>query len=190
MHFFTRLSPNTLLLLTVFCQIVIMGLAWGFTGVIWYTGVLPLPDNVVHLIREHPTVLTLIVTLIATALSITTLMCFKFAIKRALRHYLSGKSITLFKLRIVIALSLSDWILRWRFPKLSALTLAVYGVVTFLSTSWSTFLLPTPFQWPVEMFRTELDFASTAFLDQLSTDLNSTVLNSVGMLKNRSSTCV
>jgi hypothetical protein len=52
-----------------------MGFAWGFTGGILSTGVLALPDHIVHLIVEYPTVLTLIVTLISTTLSIITSMC-------------------------------------------------------------------------------------------------------------------
>ncbi|KAG1787125.1 uncharacterized protein HD556DRAFT_1410779 [Suillus plorans] len=160
-----RLSATSLLLFTIFGQTVIMGFAWGFTGAILYTGVLALPDNVVHLIVEHPTVLTLIVTLISTALSITTSMC--------------GPSITLFKLRTAIALSRPTWVLRWRFLKLSLLTLVVYAMVTFLSTSWSTLLLPTLVEWPVGTFGTELDLGSAAFVDQLSTDLTTPNANSV-----------
>lgn len=40
-----------------------------------FTGVLALPDHIVRLIVEYPTVLTLIVTLISTTLSIATSMC-------------------------------------------------------------------------------------------------------------------
>ncbi|KAG2028808.1 hypothetical protein BDR03DRAFT_976296 [Suillus americanus] len=45
-------------------------------------------------------------------------------------------------------------------------------MVTFLNTSWGTLLLPTHVQWPVGMFGTELDLGSAAFINQLSTDLN------------------
>ncbi|KAG1877265.1 hypothetical protein F4604DRAFT_1924339 [Suillus subluteus] len=69
-----RLSPTTLLLVTIFGQTVIMGFAWGFTGGILFTGVLALPDHIVRLIVEYPTELTLIVTLISTTLSIITSM--------------------------------------------------------------------------------------------------------------------
>ncbi|KAG2110505.1 uncharacterized protein F5147DRAFT_126459 [Suillus discolor] len=170
-----RLSATSLLLFTIFGQTVILGFAWGFAGAILYTGVLALPDNVVRLIVEHPTVLTLIVTLIATALSITTSMFFTFALKEALRHHLSGPSITLFKLRTAIALSRPTWVLRRKFLKLSLLTLVVYAMVAFLNTSWSTLLLPTLVEWPVGTFGTELDLGSAAFVNQLSTDLNGIV---------------
>ncbi|KAG1787116.1 uncharacterized protein HD556DRAFT_1503726 [Suillus plorans] len=174
-----RLSATSLLLFTIFGQTVILGFAWGFAGAILYTGVLALPDNVVRLIVEHPTVLTLIVTLIATALSITTSMFFTFALKEALRHHLSGPSITLFKLRTAIALSRPTWVLRRRFLKLSLLTLVVYAMVTFLNTSWSTLLLPTLVEWPVGTFGTELDLGSAAFVNQLSTDLTALNPNAV-----------
>ncbi|KAG2031825.1 hypothetical protein BDR03DRAFT_971722 [Suillus americanus] len=55
---------------------------------------------------------------------------------------------------------------------LSVLTLVVSAMVAYLSSSWSTFLLPTVVQWPVPMFGTELDLGSIAFVSQLSTDLN------------------
>ncbi|KAG1817217.1 uncharacterized protein BJ212DRAFT_1351593 [Suillus subaureus] len=65
-----------------------------------------------------------------------------------------------------------------------------YGVCTILNEpsrdmfdaglcSWSTLLLPTLVQWPVATFGTELDFKSVAFVDQLSTDLNTPEANTV-----------
>ncbi|KAG1833236.1 hypothetical protein DFJ58DRAFT_228928 [Suillus subalutaceus] len=97
-------------------------------------------------------------------------MFFTFAIKEAFRRHLSGP-MTLFKLRIAIALSKSTWVLQERFLKLSALTVVVYAMVIFLHTSWGTLLLPTPVQWPVLMSGTELDLGSVAFINQLGTDL-------------------
>ncbi|KAG1817203.1 uncharacterized protein BJ212DRAFT_156982 [Suillus subaureus] len=173
-----RLSPTTLLLVTIFGQTVIMGFAWGFTGGILFADVLALPDHIVHLITEYPTVLTLIVTLISTTLSIITSMFFTFSVKEALRHHLSGP-MTLFKLRTAIALSRPTWVLRWSSLKLSALTLAVYALITFLNTSWSTLLLPTLVQWPVTTFGTELDLGSAAFVNQLNTDINAVNANNV-----------
>ncbi|KAG2095157.1 hypothetical protein BD769DRAFT_1584662 [Suillus cothurnatus] len=164
--------------MTVFGQTVIMGFAWGFTGGILSTGVLALPDHIVHLIVEYPTMLTLIVTLISTTLSIITSMFFTFAVKEALRHHLSGP-MSLFKLRTAIALSRPTWVLQWSSLKLSALTLVVYAVITFLNTSWSTLLLPTLVQWPVVTFGTELDLGSVAFVNQLSTDLVTPEANTV-----------
>ncbi|KAG1837621.1 hypothetical protein DFJ58DRAFT_862786 [Suillus subalutaceus] len=174
------LSPTNLLLVTIFGQTVIMGFAWGFAGEILFTGILALPDHIVQLILEYPTVLTLIVMLISTTLSIITSMFLTFAIKEAFRHHLSGP-MTLLKLRIAIALSKSTWVLksRWRFLKLSALTLVVYAMVTFLNTSWDTLLLPTLVQWPVAIFGMELDLGSAAFVNQLGTDLNAQEANTV-----------
>ncbi|KAG0694013.1 hypothetical protein DFH29DRAFT_363175 [Suillus ampliporus] len=165
-----RLSTTHLLLLTIIGQTVIMGFAWGFTGGILFEGVIPLSDHIVHLIVEYPTVLTLVVTLISTALSIITSMFFTFAVKEALGHHLSGP-IPLVRLRAAIALSRPTWFLRRRFLKLSALTLAVYAVIELLNTSWSTLLLPSVLQWPVPMFGTELDLGSVAFANQLNADL-------------------
>ncbi|KAG1837654.1 hypothetical protein DFJ58DRAFT_144476 [Suillus subalutaceus] len=134
-------SPTNLLLATIFGQTVIMGLAWGFIGGILYTRVLALPDHIVRLIVEYPTVLTLIVTLISTTLSNITSFFFTFAIKEALRHYLSGRSIPLLKLRMAIALSIPTWVLprSRRYLELAALTLAFYAMATFLSARSALF---------------------------------------------------
>ncbi|OAX39862.1 hypothetical protein K503DRAFT_799312 [Rhizopogon vinicolor AM-OR11-026] len=167
-----------LLLLTIFGQTVIMGFAWGFTGGILFEKVIALPDRTVRLIVEHPTVLTLIVTLISTALSIITSGFFTFAVKEALRHHLSGP-MTLFKLRTAIALSRPSWVLRRKYLGLSALTLAVFAMIEFLNSSWSTLLLPTPVQWPVTLTGTELNLGSAAFTSQLSNDLVTYSANSV-----------
>ncbi|OAX39856.1 hypothetical protein K503DRAFT_49717 [Rhizopogon vinicolor AM-OR11-026] len=159
-----------LLLLTIFGQTVIMGFAWGFTGGILFEKVIALPDYIVHLIVEHPTVLTLVVTLISTALSMITSVFFTFAVKEALRHHLSGP-MTLFKLRTAIALSRPSWVLRRKYLGLSALTLAVFAMIEFLNSSWSTLLLPTLVQWPVTLTGTELNLGSVAFTNQLNDDL-------------------
>ncbi|KAG1724509.1 uncharacterized protein EDB91DRAFT_1170737 [Suillus paluster] len=173
-------SPTQLLLLTIFAQTVILGFAWGFTGALVFGTVLVLPDHIVHLIVEYPTVLTLIVTLISTALSIITSMLFTYAVKEALRHHLAlSGPITLFKLRAAIALTGPTKAWRWKYLKLSVLTLAVYAVITFLSSSWSTLLLPTIVRWPVPMSGTELDLGSIAFANQLSVDLNTPQGNGV-----------
>ncbi|KAG0708732.1 hypothetical protein DFH29DRAFT_1035361 [Suillus ampliporus] len=164
-------STTQVLLLTIFGQTVILWFAWGFTGALLLEEVIALPDHVVHLIVEYPTVLTLVVTLISTALSIITSMFFTLAVKQALRHHLSGP-ITLFRLRTAIALTKPTWVWRWKYLQLSALTLVVYVVATFLNSSWSTLLLPTIVRWPIPMFGTELDLGSAAFTNQLSVDLN------------------
>jgi len=64
-----------LLRFTIIGQTVILGFAWGLVGAILFQEVIALPDQVVRLIVEYPTVLTLVVTLIATALSIITSVC-------------------------------------------------------------------------------------------------------------------
>jgi hypothetical protein len=99
-------------------------------------------------------------------------MFFTIAVKEALRHHNLSGPITLFELRTAIALTKPTWVLRWRYLKLSALTLVVYAVVVFLDSSWNTLLLPTRIQWPVKMFGAELDLGSVAFANQLSMDLN------------------
>lgn len=144
--------------------------------------VLTLPDHIVHLIVKYPTELTMIVTLISTLLSIITSWFFKSVVNRASQHYFSElRSITLFELRIAVALSTAPtWV--WpqlKFPRLSAGALAVFAVVTLLHSSWSTLLLPTVVQWPVKMTGTELDLGSVAFGNQLSVDLNGYQANGV-----------
>ncbi|KAG2065132.1 hypothetical protein BDR04DRAFT_188330 [Suillus decipiens] len=175
-------SPTSRLLWAIFAQTAVMAFAWGFTGEILLADVLTLPDHIVYLIVEYPTVLTLIVTLISTILSIITSLFFTSTVKRALRHYLrvSGP-ITLLKLRTAIALSTPTWVWprRRKFLILSALAFVAYAVFTLLNSSWSTLLLPTLVQWSVGMYGTELDLGSVTFVTQLSTDLIGPQANNV-----------
>jgi hypothetical protein len=52
-------------------QIVILALGYGFLGAVAYLEYLAPSDPVCELMRSHPGVLTMIVTLIATVLSVT-----------------------------------------------------------------------------------------------------------------------
>ncbi|KAG2110499.1 uncharacterized protein F5147DRAFT_126140 [Suillus discolor] len=204
-----RLSPTTLLLLTVLGQIVIMGFAWGFTGAIWYMGVLALPDHIVYLIVEYPTVMTLIVTLISTALAIIT-STYVFLCTSSLKSYPSviAQVLHIFRqgsasappFRVIdytvqashcnsaeqadldIAMVISQAV----GPHVGGLCdghISKHEVCAVLNEpsgdmfdaglySWSTFLLPTLIQWPVEIFGTELDLGSAAFVNQLNRDLH------------------
>ncbi|KAG2071073.1 hypothetical protein BDR04DRAFT_572422 [Suillus decipiens] len=133
-------TPTSRFLWTIFSQTVVMGFAWGFTGEILPTDVLPLLDHIVHLIVGYPTVLTLMVTSISTILSIVTSLFFTYAVKKALRHHLSGP-ITLFKLRTAIALSTSTWIWPRRRKSLTlpALAFVAYAVFTLLNSRSAPF---------------------------------------------------
>ncbi|KAG2071076.1 hypothetical protein BDR04DRAFT_1099070 [Suillus decipiens] len=167
---------SLLLLITILGQTVLMSFAWGLIGEILLVDVLALPDNIAGLINIYPTELTLIVTLISTTLAMITSLFFTYAVEKALWHHLSG-SITLFKLRTAIALSTQTWVWRQKFLTLSALVCAVYAAFALLHSSWTTLLLPTSISWPVGMYGTELDLGSTAFENQLRTDLNNMQAN-------------
>ncbi|KAG1817207.1 uncharacterized protein BJ212DRAFT_1480436 [Suillus subaureus] len=83
---YSSLSPTgrEWLIAAMISQTAIWTCAWIFIIEVWRAGVLVLPDHIVHLIVEHPTVLTLVVTLTSTTLSIITSFISAFAIKEAL----------------------------------------------------------------------------------------------------------
>ncbi|KAG2147886.1 uncharacterized protein EDB93DRAFT_1250391 [Suillus bovinus] len=211
-----RLSPATLLLLTIFGQTLIMGFAWGFTGAILYTEVLALPDHVVRLIVKYPTELTLIVTVIATALAITTSM-YVFLYTSSPKYYPSAiaQVLHICRQRSASAPPLRAVDHTVQASHCNCAEQADLGIATEISQavaphvgglcdghisehevcaipneldgdmfdarlySWSTLLLPTPVQWPVRTFGTEIDLGSAAFVSQLSADLTTLNPNAV-----------
>ncbi|KIK38652.1 hypothetical protein CY34DRAFT_90596 [Suillus luteus UH-Slu-Lm8-n1] len=125
------------------------------------------PDQVADFWRQHPGELTMVVTLIATVLSVTTATLFTISVKEALRFRMS-QPISLVELSAGVALAKGSVILRPAYLRLTILTLFVFGVLRLLTAGWTTLLTPTYFLWPVEMRGSELDITGTAFSTLLS----------------------
>ncbi|KAG1869410.1 hypothetical protein DFJ58DRAFT_742488 [Suillus subalutaceus] len=161
--------PMNLLLHTVIIcsQVIVLAFGYGFLGAVLYYGYLSPPDQVANLWKHRPQDLTMVVTLIATALSVTTAIIFTISMKKALRHRMSD-SISLIQISAGVALSKGSYILRPEYLRLTTMTLFVFGVLRLLTAGWTTLLTPTPFLWPIQMQGSELDITGTAFATLLS----------------------
>jgi hypothetical protein len=56
----------------IISQVIILAFGYGFLGAVLYYGYLSPSDQVANLWKQHPEDLTMVVTLIATVLSVTT----------------------------------------------------------------------------------------------------------------------
>ncbi|KAG1777985.1 hypothetical protein EV702DRAFT_1196781 [Suillus placidus] len=143
-------------------QIIILAFGYGFLGAVAYLEYLAPLDSVCELMRSYPGELTMIVTLIATVLSVTTATLFTISVKEALR-YRMWKPISLIHLSTGVALAQGSHILKHRFAGLTILTLFVFGVLRLLTAGWTTLLTPNYFMWPVQLNGSELDITGSAF---------------------------
>ncbi|KAG2344154.1 hypothetical protein BDR05DRAFT_999314 [Suillus weaverae] len=159
-------------------QVIILAFGYGFLGAVLYYDYLSPPDQVGNLWRHHPGELTMIVTLIATVLSVITASLFTISIKEALRHRMS-QPISLVQLSAGIALAKGSIILRPEYLRLTILTLFVFGVLRLLTAGWTTLLTPTYFLWPIQMRGSELDITGTAFSTLLSEEFQKQGLTAI-----------
>ncbi|KAG2354588.1 hypothetical protein BDR07DRAFT_1428978 [Suillus spraguei] len=143
-------------------QIVILAFGFGFLGVVTYLEYLAPPDPVCQLMRSYPGELTMIVTLIATVLSVIAATLFTLSVKEALRHRM-WKPISLIHLSTGIALAQGSHILKHRYVGLTILTLFIFGVMRLLTAGWTTLLTPSYFMWPVQLNGSEIDITGSAF---------------------------
>ncbi|KAG1869375.1 hypothetical protein DFJ58DRAFT_723223 [Suillus subalutaceus] len=143
-------------------QIVILAFGYGFLGAVAYFEYLAPSDSVCELMRSYPGELTMVVTLIATVLSVTAATLFTLSVKEALRHRM-WKPISLIHLSTGVALAQGSHILKHRYIGLTILTLFIFGMLRLLTAGWTTLLTPTFFMWPVELNGTELDITGSAF---------------------------
>ncbi|KAG2105539.1 uncharacterized protein F5147DRAFT_805800 [Suillus discolor] len=163
-------------------QVIILAFGYGFLGAVLYYGYLPPPDRVGNLWKHYPQELTMVVTLIATVLSVTTAMFFTVSIKDALRHRISSQPISLVQLSAGVALAKGSIILRPEHLRLTTMTLFAFGVLRLLTAGWTTLLTPTYFLWPIEMQGSELDITGSAFSTLLFQEFQKQGLTTKGIV--------
>ncbi|KAG2121771.1 hypothetical protein BD769DRAFT_984557 [Suillus cothurnatus] len=147
-------------------QIFILAFGYGFLGVVAYLQYLAPPDSVCELMRSYPAEVTMIVTLIATMLSVTAATLFTLSVKQALRHRM-WKPISLIHLSAGVALAQGSHILELRYIGLTVLTLFILGMLRLLTAGWITLLTPAYFMWPVQLNGSEIDITGSAFANLL-----------------------
>ncbi|KAG1869366.1 hypothetical protein DFJ58DRAFT_61626 [Suillus subalutaceus] len=143
-------------------QMVILAFGYGFLGAVAYLEYLAPSDPVCELMRSYPGELTMVVTLIATVLSVTAATLFTLSVKEALRHRM-WKPISLIHLSTGVALAQGSHILKHRYMGLTILTLFIFGMLRLLTAGWTTLLTPNYFMWPVQLNGSELDITGSAF---------------------------
>ncbi|KAG2352366.1 hypothetical protein BDR07DRAFT_1466386 [Suillus spraguei] len=143
-------------------QLIILAFSYGFLGAVLYYGALYPPDRVANLWKNYPQELTMVVTLIATVLSVATAILFTASVKDALRHRMS-QPISLIELTAGVALSKGSYILRPEYLRLTSLTLFLFVVLRLLTAGWTTLLTPVYFSLPITMQGSELDITGNAF---------------------------
>jgi hypothetical protein len=136
-------------------QIIILTFGYGFLGAVAYFEYLAPSDSVCELMRSHPGELTMIVTLIATVLSVTaatsvylwfsttdhSVRCgfftslFTLSVKEALRHRM-WKPISLVHLSTGVALAQGSHIFKRRYIGLTILTLFIFGMLRLLTAGY------------------------------------------------------
>ncbi|KAG2031061.1 hypothetical protein BDR03DRAFT_139686 [Suillus americanus] len=141
---------------------VILAFGYGFLGAVTYLQYIAPSDPVCELMRSYPGELTMVVTLIATVLSVTAATLFTLSVKEALRHRM-WKPISLIHLSTGVALAQGSHILKHRYMGLTVLTLFIFGMLRLLTAGWTTLLTPNYFMWPVQLNGTELDITGSAF---------------------------
>ncbi|KAG2137855.1 uncharacterized protein EDB93DRAFT_1090990 [Suillus bovinus] len=146
----------------IISQIFILAFGYGFLGAVAYYEYLAPSDTVCELMRSHPGEVTMLVTLIATVLSVITATLFTLSVKEALRHRIC-QPISLIHLSAGVALAQGSHLLNHRHMKLTVLTLFIFGVLKLLTAGWTTLLTPTYFMWPVQLNGSEIDITGSAF---------------------------
>ncbi|KAG1815343.1 hypothetical protein EV424DRAFT_1107063 [Suillus variegatus] len=150
----------------IISQVIILACGYGFIGAVLYYEYLSPPDQAANLWEHHPQELTIVITLIATILSVITTTFFTISIKEALRHRIT-QPISLVELGTGVALAKGSIILRHEHLRLTTMTLFIFGVLRLLTAGWITLLTPTYFLWPFQMQGSELDITGTAFSNLL-----------------------
>jgi len=67
-----RVPVHFIYLLIISTQVIILAFGYGFLGAVLYYEYLAPPDQIDNLLKQYPGELTMVVTLIATVLSVTT----------------------------------------------------------------------------------------------------------------------
>ncbi|KIJ17979.1 hypothetical protein PAXINDRAFT_9068 [Paxillus involutus ATCC 200175] len=164
--------PNKLIRLggLVVAQLSILAFASTWLGVQINKQCLSFDGFLTRMIVAEPGISATVVTLMATALSLTSTFLFCLSVREATRHLL-WKPRTLAEVSAGAALIKGSHILRWDYPKLTLVTCFVSFVLKLLVTGWTTLLEPTLVSCYYGYEGTELSITSPAFSDLLAIEL-------------------
>ncbi|KAF8841342.1 hypothetical protein BDN67DRAFT_534824 [Paxillus ammoniavirescens] len=155
----------------VVAQLSILAFASTWLGVQINKQCLSFDGFLTRIILAQPGISATVVTLMATALSLTSTFLFCLSVKEATRHLL-WKPRTLAEVSAGAALIKGSHILRWDYPKLTLITFFVSFMLKLLVTGWTTLLEPTLVSCYYGYEGTELSITSPAFSQLLAIELS------------------
>ncbi|PFH47913.1 hypothetical protein AMATHDRAFT_66542 [Amanita thiersii Skay4041] len=150
----------------LFCGLMVLLIGgWAFFV---YTSIrpVPLPDYLAIKARDNPLTKAMIVTLIATALSMFSSFLLTQAICYALTIYLTRRELTLFGFSAGVVVANKGFILNRKHLRWTFFTLFLLVVLGAQTAGWTTLLTPTDILVPYPIAGVELDMTSVTYLSQ------------------------
>ncbi|KAH7926474.1 hypothetical protein BV22DRAFT_353132 [Leucogyrophana mollusca] len=161
-----RLWPLTL----AFGQSMFLLVGWGFLAIVAHDNQIILSDGAAQAANNSPSATTLIVTLVATVMSIIMTFLFAASARYALSNRLS-RPMPLVAFGSTIELSKGSFLLSARHLWWTILTLFGCVALRTLTAGWTTLLTPTLVMIEVEASGSELDLTSPPFAELLSGEI-------------------
>lgn len=143
-------------------QTLLLVFSWAFFAMTLSQPVTLSYSAATYVQKNYQTV-TLIVTLIATFLSVCSMILYAGAIRYALARTLAGSSTTLYVIFASIHISKATPIKNLIRPHWTLFSLLCALAVNFQTAGFTTLLLPKPISLPTTMLGTELDMSSPPF---------------------------
>ncbi|KAJ7863375.1 hypothetical protein B0H13DRAFT_1899668 [Mycena leptocephala] len=142
-------------------QIIIQVLAWYFFALVQTRGTIALPYSTASLAKANPHVLTLVSTLISTALGAFSIFLFSSAVRHSIAHNLQ-EPMLLANFVFAIGISSGSPVLHPRKWRWSAVAIVVAILVAVQTSAWNTFVTPVEIVIHTAVSGTELDLTSPA----------------------------
>ncbi|KAH8824383.1 hypothetical protein DL96DRAFT_1712662 [Flagelloscypha sp. PMI_526] len=153
-------------LIPVLGQSLLMTLTWGFWGYIVGRGYLLLPDGAATVAQQSTIIVTVITTLVGTALSLISTFLFGTAVRNAVVTHIS-RPISLLVFSMLIRLSTGSFVWRPKHVKWTLATLICTVAINTMTAGWTALLQPAPISISAGIEGTELDLSSAAFSQML-----------------------
>ncbi|KDR67267.1 hypothetical protein GALMADRAFT_1127071 [Galerina marginata CBS 339.88] len=157
------ISPEKHPIFIIICQVTILAAAWSFFFLCHFVDI-PLPFTLAVWARDNPHLLTLTVTLLATAISAISSFCFSLSIRYAVNHYLIHRSLTIFALGASIKILNRSFIFNLQHLFWSCMAIATILTAGTQTAGWSTLLTPVDIILYTRVAGVEFDITNEAFL--------------------------
>ncbi|KAJ7451318.1 hypothetical protein FB451DRAFT_1566220 [Mycena latifolia] len=150
-------------------QVIIQVFAWSFFGVVQSRGFIALPYSAASWAKDNPHLLTLLSTLISTALAAWSSFLFSFGVRHSVALYLR-RPMSLSTFVSTVNISGRSLVLDPRKWKWSAMSMGVIVLTGVQTSGWSTFLTPGGIVIQTPVSGSELDLSSPALRQMYSSN--------------------